>query len=66
MTVTHEFRGPFGLSEDVHIDGDNAIKAKITGVMFRDVGLVQYECSWFHNGGHAQAWIDHWRLERCS
>lgn len=53
------FESDFDLGDEIVIDNEHI--AFITAVCFRP-GVVEYQCSWWHNGDTKRDWFDAWRL----
>lgn len=58
-----DFASPFGLGDQVRIDGDTSITATVVGFAFYGHG-PQVQCAWFHNGAHVEAWIAEFRVKK--
>lgn len=52
------------LGEQVCIDGDDSLRAVVTGVLWKSSGDHQIEVSWIHNGTANSAWFADHRLKK--
>lgn len=60
MTTT--FKSDFAVKDEVYIDGDNSMRARVTAVLFRNEN-PQCEVSWINDSART-AWIEAWRLTK--
>jgi hypothetical protein len=51
----------FNIKDRVIVDGDEGVKAVVTGVMFQYAGC-SVQIGWFNNGSAMSAWVEDWRL----
>lgn len=52
--------------DQVYIDNDQSIAARIIRVSFDQSGRAMHEVSWFNNGAIQTAWVEEYRLVKAS
>jgi hypothetical protein len=62
LNVGYTFDTNYKPGDGVYIDGDKSIRARVTGALWRSIGNVQYEVSWFAGGVLQTAWMTNDRL----
>jgi len=56
------YSSPFAFMDQVHIDGDTALRGHVTALCWRSEDGHTVEVSWMHNGISYAAWFQTWRL----
>ena len=56
-----EFESRFAIRSYVYIDEDKTLKARVTGLIFREE-IDMVELGWMHNGTAQTACLQAWRL----
>lgn len=59
-----EFSSKFEFNDEVTVGQDTAIKAVVTGFMFRTTRAPMVEISYFHNGVAQTAMVEEGRLTK--
>ncbi len=52
----------FGISQEVSIDGDRALKGLVTRIQVETGNILSYRVAWMSNGVHHAEWLEEWRL----